>query len=98
MNKHLQTLTGFKKGTKKIFKDQFYELWDAMDDLVGAFKKIGMAVFTLIVWIFSLLLICILPLATWLRLKWEKEHKEQYEKEVARIQKGYNPVERGAND
>lgn len=95
MNKHLETLIRFGKGTKKIFKDQFYELWDAWDDLVSAFKKIGVALFTLVVWLFSLVLIFILPLATWLRLKWEKENKEQYEKEVARIQKGYSPVERG---
>lgn len=95
MNKHLETLVGFKKGSKKVFKDQLYELWDAWDDLVSAFKKIGMALFVLVIWIFSLLLICILPLATWLRMKWERERQEQYEKEVARIQKGYNPVKRG---
>lgn len=95
MNKHLETLVGFKKGSAKVFKDQFYELWDAWDDLVSAFKKIGVALFVLVVWVFSLLLICILPLATWLRLKWEKEREEQYQKEVARIKKGYNPVKRG---
>lgn len=75
MNKHLETLVGFGKGTKKIFKDQFYELWDAWDELVSAFKKIGTALFTLIVWVFSLVLICILPLATWLRLKTERDYE-----------------------
>lgn len=98
MNKHLETLVGFKKGSTKVFKDQFYELWDAWDDLVSAFKKIGMALFVLVIWIFSLLLICILPLATWLRLRWEKEREEQYQKEVARIKKGYNPVKRGGHE
>lgn len=80
MNKNLETLVGFKRGTQKIFRDQFYDLWDAWDELVSAFKKIGMALFILVIWIFSLLLVCILPLATWLRLKWEQEHKQAIEK------------------
>lgn len=98
MNKHIETLIGFKSGTKKVFKDQFYDLWDAFDELISAFKKIGMFLFVLIIWLFALMLICILPLATWLRLKWEKEKQEQYDQEVARIKKGYNPVKRGTND
>lgn len=98
MNKHIETLIGFKSGTKKVFKDQFYDLWDAWDELVSAFKKIGMVVFTLIAWVFTLVLICFLPLATWLRLKWDRD----YEIAVNKAKKDYmdrmNPVERDADD
>lgn len=82
MNKHLQTLVGFKNGTKEIFKDCFYDLWDAWDELLSAFKKIGFVVFVFAVWLFSLALICILPLATWLRLKWERDAEEKRKKAV----------------
>ena len=94
MNKHLKTLVGFKNGTKGIAKDGFYEIWDACDELLSALKKIGCVLFVFIVWLFGLALICILPLATWLRLKWEREHENAMKKEVDRIQNGYNPVER----
>ncbi|TCB79357.1 hypothetical protein E0H89_03640 [Acinetobacter sp. ANC 3781] len=80
MNNHLKTLIGFKNGTKKIAKDSFYDLWDACDELISAFKTIGKVVFVLIIWLFSLVLVCILPLATWLRLKWEREHEAAVEK------------------
>ncbi|WP_312158890.1 hypothetical protein [Acinetobacter sp.] len=80
MNKHIETLTGFKNGTKKIFRDCFYDLWDAWDELLSAFKKIGFVIFVFVVWLFSLALVCILPLATWLRLKWEREHEVAVEK------------------
>ncbi|WP_180084856.1 hypothetical protein [Acinetobacter sp. YH12145] len=82
MNKHFQTLVGFKNGTKKIFKDCFYDLWDAWDELLSAFKKIGFVVFVFVVWLFGLALICILPLATWLRLKWERDAEEKRKKAV----------------
>ena len=74
-NKHLKTLVGFKNGTKRMAKDCIYDLWEACDELLSAFKKIGYVLFVLVVWLFSLALVCILPLATWLRLKWERDHE-----------------------
>ncbi len=98
MNKHLQTLVGFKNGTKKIAKDCFYDLWDAWDELFSAFKKIGFVVFAFAVWLFSLVLICILPLATWLRLKWEREANEAREKAKKELMERMGSVKRGDND
>lgn len=80
MNKHIETLVGFGKGTKKIYKDAFYDLWDAWDEIVSALKKIGLIIFNLIAWLFALLLICFLPLATWFRLKVERDHEIAVEK------------------
>lgn len=80
MNKHLETLVSFKNGTKKIAKDGFYELWDAWDEILSAFKKISYVLFVFVVWLLSLVLICILPLATWLRLKWKREREVAMEK------------------
>ncbi|QGA11032.1 hypothetical protein GFH30_06345 [Acinetobacter wanghuae] len=73
MNKHIKTLVGFKNGTKSVAKDCFYDLWDALDEILSAFKKIGFVIFAFMIWILSLALICILPLATWLRVKWERD-------------------------
>lgn len=95
MNKHLETLVGFKNGTKKIAKEQFYELWDAWDHLVEVIKKISYALFVLVVWFVSLALICILPLATHIRLKWEKQYQEEYEAEVKRVKDSYTSLNRG---
>lgn len=80
MNKHLKTLICFKDGSKALAKESFYELWDALDSLVSAGKKIGKVLLVLVCWLFGLLLICLLPLATWLRLKWEREQDEAIKK------------------
>lgn len=80
MNKHLETLIGFKNGSKAVAKESFYELWDALDELVSAAKKIGKVLLIFVCWLFSLLLICFLPIATWLRLKWEREQDEAIKK------------------
>ncbi len=98
MNKHIETLMGFKKGSKKIWKEQFYELWNAFDELVSAFKKIGYAFFVLLVWIFSLCIIIFLPIATYLRIKWQKQAEVEYNAEVERIQNAYKPVERDSGE
>jgi len=75
MNKHLKTLVGFKNGTKGIAKDCINDLWDACDELLSAFKKLSYVILVFVVWLFSLALVCVLPLATWFRLKWEREHE-----------------------
>lgn len=80
MNKHIQTLISFKNGSKTLAKESFYELWDALDSLVSAGKKIGKVLLVFVCWLFGLLLICLLPLATWLRLKWRREQDEAIKK------------------
>lgn len=81
VNKHIETLVGFKAGTKKQAKEAFYTLWDVWDDLVSAFKKIGWVLWVFVWWLISLLLICCcLPLATYLRLKFEKQNQIALEK------------------
>lgn len=94
MNKHVKTLVGFKNGTKKLAKESFYDLWDAWDLLVDAFKKIGYVFFVLLMWIVALALIFALPIATWLRIRWESQYNAQVAKRKKEIQDGYNPVNR----
>ena len=89
MNKHLKTLVGFKRGTTKIFTEQYYELWDASEEIWSGMKKIGLSVFVLLVWLFALCLIVVLPLATWLRLRWEKQHEDLIEKRKQEVFDSY---------
>lgn len=98
MNKHIKTLVGFKNGTKTIFSDMWCDVLDALDDLWGVAKVFAKAIFVLIVWFLSLLLILVLPLATYLRIKWEREAKEENEKARKELMERMGPVKRGAND
>ena len=97
MNKHIQTLIGFKNGSRKLATESFYDLWDAWDEIVSAFKKIGYVIFVLVMWFVALALICVLPLATWLRLRWERQYEAQVAKRKQEILDDYNPVKRGDN-
>lgn len=96
MNKHIETLIGFKMGTTKLAKEAFYELWDAWDDLVSAFKKIGKVLFIFIMFLVSLMLICCLPLATYLRLRWKKQNQIANEKALRKYQEQMSPVKRNS--
>lgn len=78
MNKHLETLVLFKDGTKRLLQEQSFELLDAV-------KKIAYALFVLAWWLFALMLIILLPLATWIRLKAERD----YEKAVLKAKHDY---------
>lgn len=80
VHKHIETLKGFKKGTVRVFSDTKYEFLDAIDSLWDAIKGFSKVLFTIVVWFFALFLMLLLPLATWLRLKWEKDLEVTKEK------------------
>ena len=73
MNKHMETLVRFKDGSKTLLKEQCGEF------LTGL-KKISYSVFVLAWWLFALMLIIVLPLATWIRLKAERDYEKAVEK------------------
>lgn len=99
MNKHLKTIIGFKNGTRTIFSDLRCDVLDALDDLWGVIKVFARTIFAITVWLFSLCLVVFaLPLATYLRIKWEREAKEAHEKAKKELLERMSPVKRGAND
>lgn len=99
MSEHLKTIVGFKNGTRSIFSDLRCDVLDALEDLWGVIKVFAKATFVIAVWLFSLCLVVLaLPLATYLRIKWEREAKEAHEKAKKELLERMSPVKRGAND
>ena len=96
MKKHIETIKGFKKGTKSIFSELRYEFLDSCEELWSALKGFSKSIFVVSVWLFSLsLVVFALPLATWLRIKWEREMVEAHKKAAQELANRMSPVERG---
>lgn len=81
MNKHIQTIVSFRDGVKQIIPDQCSKFCDAGIDLLKALKRMVLAIVCLLWLLFPLvIMIFCLPLATWIRLKAERDYEKAVEK------------------
>lgn len=95
MNKHLKTLIVFKYGTKRIVLDVKDTVLEIGEDLLKTFKKLCYVILVLAGWLIGLLLIIFLPVATWFRLKCEKENQVALEKAREAYLNRMSPVSEG---
>ncbi|NHB57004.1 hypothetical protein G9F32_03015 [Acinetobacter sp. 194] len=80
MNKHLETLIAFKYGTQRQaieVKDTVVEIGG---DLLSAFKKLCYLFLIMVMWLVGLVLVVLLPIGTWFRLKAERDYEIAVEK------------------
>ena len=80
MNKHIKTLSVFKNQTKVISREVCDDIDCAFGNLISAMKGFGMAIIRIIGWLIGLSLILILPVATCIRLKCERDNEKAIRK------------------
>ena len=81
MNKHLKTFSVFKSRTGVIGSEVLQEIRESGRYLFKSLMTLGYALYLITGWLLGLaILICCFPLATWIRLKAEKDYETAFAK------------------